>query len=204
MSRKNQELTTKDRIIKATLDIIGREGFQNVTIRKIAAMAGVNVAAVNYHFGSKDAVINEALNMVTLRIEDTFACLKSNEIEPSARLECFVRQYSKVIMEYPDIIRNFISQSLHNNSVRVEYQEYLKNEGIILVARTIAQIRPEESRIVHYLRTLQLLSSLSFPILMGERIAEITGLDLDEPDVISRYIEHLVNGITGDDLVANL
>ena len=199
MIRMNRELTTKDRIIRATLDIISREGFQNVTVRKIAAMAGVNIAAVNYHFGSKDAVINQALNMVTLRIEDTFTCLKSDELEPSARLESFITHYSKVIMEYPDIIRNFISQSLNNNSVKVEYQEYLKNEGIILVARTIAQIRPDDSEVVHYLRTLQLLSSLSFPILMGERIAEITGIDLNDPDVRSRYIELLINGITGAD-----
>ena len=199
MIRMNRELTTKDRIIRATLDIISREGFQNVTVRKIAAMAGVNIAAVNYNFGSKDAVINQALNMVTLRIEDTFTCLKSDELEPSARLESFITQYSKVIMEYPDIIRNFISQSLNNNSVKVEYQEYLKNEGIILVARTIAQIRPDDSEVVHYLRTLQLLSSLSFPILMGKRIAEITGIDLNDPDVRSRYIELLINGITGAD-----
>ncbi|NLW44127.1 MAG: TetR/AcrR family transcriptional regulator [Syntrophomonadaceae bacterium] len=197
MNRKSHELTTKDRIIKATLDIINGEGFQNVTIRKIAAIAGVNVAAVNYHFGSKDAVINQALNTITLRIVEAFACLKSDELGPSVRLESFIRQYSKVTMEYPDIIRNFISQSLHNNMVRSEYQEYLRKEGITLVAGTIAEIRPDESETVHYLRTLQLLSSLSFPILMGERVAEITGLDLNDPDLSDRYIELLVNNITG-------
>ena len=94
MKRSSTSRTTKDRIIKATLDIISGEGFQNVTIRKIAAMAGVNVAAVNYHFGSKDAVINEALNMVTLLLEETFRCLRADDLDPEARLACFVRQYS--------------------------------------------------------------------------------------------------------------
>ncbi len=197
MKRNSHGLTTKDRIIKATLDIISQEGFQNVTIRKIAAMAGVNVAAVNYHFGSKDAVINEALNMVTLLLEEAFRCLRADEPGPEERLECFVRQYSKVILEYPDIIRNFISQSLHKNSVKIEYQEYLKNEGLVLISTTIAQIRPSESRTVHYMRTLQLLSALSFPILMGERIREITGLELDTPELSSRYIELLLQNIMG-------
>jgi len=35
---------TKDKILEATLNIISDEGFQNVTIRKIAIVAGVNVA----------------------------------------------------------------------------------------------------------------------------------------------------------------
>lgn len=196
MKKQSHSAATKKRIIKATLDIISGEGFQNVTIRKIAKMAGANVAAVNYHFGSKDAVINEALNMVTLELEDAFGCLKSDELEPVARLECFVRQYSQVILDYPDIIRNFISQALHNNLIKVEYQEYLKNEGIVLISGTIAQIRPEEPRTVHYLRTLQLLSSLSFPILMGERIHEITGLALDDPEISNRYIELLLQNVT--------
>ncbi|MGE5545110.1 MAG: TetR/AcrR family transcriptional regulator [Bacillota bacterium] len=195
MSRNYHGSTTKDRIVKATLDIISGEGFQNVTIRKIAAMAGVNVAAVNYHFGSKDAVINEALNMVTLQLEEAFRCLKSGEVDPAVRLQCFVKQYSQVILEYPDIIKNFISQSLNRNSVKVEYQEYLKNEGIVLIAGTIAQIRPDENQTVHYMRTLQLLSSLSFPILMGERITEITGLELDNPELSNAYIELLVKAI---------
>ena len=42
---------TKDRILNSTLYIIGKEGFQNVTIRKIAATADVNVASINYYFG---------------------------------------------------------------------------------------------------------------------------------------------------------
>ena len=96
---------------------------------------------------------------------------------------------------YPDITRNFISQSLHKNSVKIEYQEYLKNEGIVLISGTIAQIRPEESRTVHYMRSLQLLSSLSFPILMGERIQEITGLELDNPELSNEYIELLLQSI---------
>lgn len=32
-------------------------GFQNVSVRDITAQAGVNLASVNYHFGSKDALL---------------------------------------------------------------------------------------------------------------------------------------------------
>ena len=62
MSRKNQELTTKDRIIKAT-GYYRQRGFSERD-HQDRGHGRSNGAAVNYHFGSKDAVINEALNMV--------------------------------------------------------------------------------------------------------------------------------------------
>ena len=46
---------TKSLILQATLSLLETQGLQKVTVRKIAAHAGVNVAAVNYHFGTKIA-----------------------------------------------------------------------------------------------------------------------------------------------------
>lgn len=56
--QKPAPLSTKQKILQAAMDIIAAEGLEKTTVRKIAARAGVNIAAVNYHFGGKDAVIN--------------------------------------------------------------------------------------------------------------------------------------------------
>ena len=52
---------TREQIIAVTLQAIQQEGLAALTIRQIADRAGVNVAAVNYHFGSKDALVGEVL-----------------------------------------------------------------------------------------------------------------------------------------------
>src|SRR4029077_12151598 len=36
-----------------------RHGFQGASLRQVTASANVNLAAVNYHFGSKENLINE-------------------------------------------------------------------------------------------------------------------------------------------------
>ena len=46
----------------ATIDCIGRDGIQSLTTRKIAKEAGVNSAAINYYFGSKEKLVEKALN----------------------------------------------------------------------------------------------------------------------------------------------
>lgn len=185
---------TKNKIIDATLDIIANEGVQNVTIRKIAAIAAVNVAAVNYHFGSKDMVITDALKTITFRLMEAFDCLKDQDINPALRIQLFINQYSQVVSEYPDIINYFITRSINHEIIPGGYQDYLKEEGIELIRRTLREIKSDEEADLS-IRAVQILSVLSFPILLGNHIKEAIGLDLLEPEVRQSYNDLLLRNI---------
>jgi len=50
---------TRQAILEAAERLYAERGFADVTLRDIVAAAGVNLAAVNYHFGSKDELIAE-------------------------------------------------------------------------------------------------------------------------------------------------
>ncbi|HEX6141368.1 MAG TPA: TetR family transcriptional regulator, partial [Geminicoccaceae bacterium] len=43
---------TRERLLLAAIDVFGRRGFEAST-RELAGAAGVNLAAIPYHFGSK-------------------------------------------------------------------------------------------------------------------------------------------------------
>jgi len=190
-------LGTKERIIKVTMEIIAAEGFQNVTVRKIATRAGVNIAAVNYHYGCKDAVINEALKTVTSKLVDAFRHLNNSEINAQERLRMFVVDYLNVLFLYPDIIRTIIDQNIHNYSMRVavEYQEYVKTEGREFIAESLHEIWPDEDMIVSNMRALQILSCMAFPVLMGDRVTDISQIDWKDPEIREKYMELLLNNI---------
>jgi len=49
---------TKDRILDAAELLFAERGFDGASLRAITARAGVNLAAVNYHFSSKEALID--------------------------------------------------------------------------------------------------------------------------------------------------
>jgi len=51
------EAATKNQVFNAAERLFALNGFQNVSVRDITAAAGVNLASVNYHFGSKDALL---------------------------------------------------------------------------------------------------------------------------------------------------
>jgi AcrR family transcriptional regulator len=54
-TKKSEE--TKDRILEAALAVFRERGFQQATMREIAAKAGVAVGAAYYYFDSKDAIV---------------------------------------------------------------------------------------------------------------------------------------------------
>lgn len=54
-----QHFSTKDRILHAAEALFAQQGFATTSLRQVTSLADVNIAAVNYHFGSKDNLINE-------------------------------------------------------------------------------------------------------------------------------------------------
>jgi AcrR family transcriptional regulator len=62
------EAATKNLVFIAAERLFALHGFQNVSVRDITAAAGVNLASVNYHFGSKDALLFEIFRRRTAEL----------------------------------------------------------------------------------------------------------------------------------------
>ena len=55
-ARRDRGADTRAQLIEAALDVFGRLGFEGASTREIARTAGVNLAAIVYHFGSKEGL----------------------------------------------------------------------------------------------------------------------------------------------------
>ncbi len=57
----DSDIGTKVRLMAAAKKVFADRGFKETTVREICALAGANLAAVNYHFGSKNKLYSEVL-----------------------------------------------------------------------------------------------------------------------------------------------
>jgi AcrR family transcriptional regulator len=59
---------TRRRLLEAALKLVAERGEDAVTLRDITSAAQANVAAVSYHFGSKDALVTAATEHALRRV----------------------------------------------------------------------------------------------------------------------------------------
>ena len=64
----DRDAATKAAVLSAAERLFAINGFRNVSVRDITAAAGVNLASINYHFGSKDALLFEIFRRRTAEL----------------------------------------------------------------------------------------------------------------------------------------
>ena len=69
------ETSPRQRILGAVITCIEKDGFENLTTRKIAEEAGTNIASINYYFRSKDLLVAETLAMTVQHMQDDLCAL---------------------------------------------------------------------------------------------------------------------------------
>jgi AcrR family transcriptional regulator len=84
---------TKTALLDAAKQLVGERGYAGASVRELAAAAGTNIAAVNYHFGSREKLLNQAVLEYFLEWNDRVSEVDVDpDAEPLAQLAGRARQ----------------------------------------------------------------------------------------------------------------
>jgi AcrR family transcriptional regulator len=125
------QFSTKDRILGAAEELFAQHGFTGTSLRQVTSRADVNIAAVNYHFGSKENLVNEVFRrrmdgMSEVRLARLAAARTETPgqlepilaafVEPALALSqdrhgggAFIRVIARAYAEKNDGLRKFLS-----------------------------------------------------------------------------------------------
>ena len=107
------EHVTRTRILDAAEELFMQHGFEGTSMRQLTSRAGVNLAAVNYHFGSKDALIEAVFRrrldpMNTARVAALDALEAGGAPTADAIIRAFVGPSLRMMEDAKGGGRNFI------------------------------------------------------------------------------------------------
>lgn len=125
--------STKERLLTAAEDLFAQHGFAGTSLRQVTSRADVNIAAVNYHFGSKENLVNEVFRrrldeLSQRRLAALAAARESTNpdleailaafVEPALALtidrhggSAFVRVLARAYAEKNERLRKFLSDN---------------------------------------------------------------------------------------------
>lgn len=89
---------TREALIRAALEIFGRDGFQAASTRAIAGAAGVNQALIGFHFGGKKELYIATFGYVTHRLAERIGPLLE-DIEAQLRVRHSGRTSARTRLE---------------------------------------------------------------------------------------------------------
>jgi AcrR family transcriptional regulator len=103
--------SNRARLIKGALSCLERLPANRITARAIAQEAGANLGSIVYHFGSKDALVTEAviegLDRWLEEVSENLARLSS--LDPAVRLQSAAEAITKTRNRHLRLVRNFIA-----------------------------------------------------------------------------------------------
>lgn len=72
-------MNKRETIIESAIKLFGIKGFEGTSVREIATDAGVNVAMINYYFGSKEKLFEKVVEQRASFLKGLFADLINNK-----------------------------------------------------------------------------------------------------------------------------
>lgn len=193
----NQPESTKQRLLDAGRKLFADNGFDGASVRAITQLAGANLGAVTYHFGTKEALYAAVLEQLFARIADRVTTAAARPDPAGRRLGEIVGAFFAFFEQYPEAPRLMIR---HLASVGVPPEAAVRQfrraaEAIVEVVRA-GQARGELRAVEPLLATFTLVSQAVWFAVVRRTMAVVTGVPMDRPemaDVVERHIIEVVN-----------
>ncbi len=110
------ELTARQQdIINAAINIIARQGYQELTTKRLAEVVGVSEAALYRHFESKTDLIHKILEYFQSLAHQAMGSIHSEIKDPLQQVKAFVLNRYKLFIENPDLARVMFSEEIFEN-----------------------------------------------------------------------------------------
>jgi AcrR family transcriptional regulator len=198
---------TKDRLLDAAEKLFAESGIDAISLRAITAEAGVNLAAVNYHFQSKDALATAVverrfapINRERLRMLDEFEAAAGEHPVPVPQLvEAFLAPVLAQLGQRDGQGRNFVALLARIYAEQRSFFERIFRDHLLPVARrfhaafqrSLPHLSPEEVMWRMQFLAGAMVQTVRVPL----KISEVAA-GLCDPGDTSRLMPMMINFFT--------
>lgn len=203
-----QQSKTATQILKAAEALFAEQGFAETTMRQITAAADVNLAAVNYHFGSKQgliqAVSDQYLYPFCEYVTDALAERMVNRSEITISLDELIEMLMRALLHVRQNNSHALSMftrllDLAYMKNQQELRDYMVSQHYSKLELFIVQLRKDASPMddeEFFWRLHFLLGSMIFTLSNFHTLMAIEKKEFDKEGEIEKVLHRMLPVIT--------
>lgn len=171
----------KEAIMQATIACINEAGehLEDITVREICKRAGVGLGLLNYHFGSKDHLIELCIERIINGIVDQFQHIreKTERLAPFEKLEYLGNMTLDFLFEHDTVSKISILTDMQtpkdDDNTNRTYTAYLP---------LVAACRPDWNEDTVKRKTFCLITVMQQMFLRHDTMSKLMGIDFMEKE----------------------
>lgn len=124
-------------IMDHALSLFSENGFENTSVRDIAAAAGINIAMISYYFGSKQKLLEAVFIQNTQSIRNKLEkIVKASDANPEEKIDQIIDVYIDAFIEHPQFFLLLSREQIRtrNDSLYFAIRELKQRNGSLLKA----------------------------------------------------------------------
>jgi len=193
--RKPEEI--RNAILEAAGDIVAKEGFAGLSIRKITTAIGYSPGIVYHYFKNKDEIVASLVNEGYQRILASIATVASNMYAPEIELKEIFTNYIKAALSSPV----YYMAVMLSNDPAIRQRTALLQRGVVEHSPTMRHLYGNIKRGIELKRyvvrdvelTAQIIWTASFGLIIKLMLENVNNQQVDQ--LIESHFDILFNGI---------
>jgi 3-oxoacyl-[acyl-carrier-protein] synthase III len=175
---------TKERIIEVAKNLFMKKGVDKTSVRDIAKSAGINIAALNYHFRSKESLFEMIFEHILNTSVPAFQDILNSNLPLEEKIKRYIDAYFNVLIKNPRL-PYFVISVLNSDPKKINRIKVFQSlDSTEIFARQLKEeaargnIRPVDPN--HFFINMQ--SLINFPFAIQESMKERN--IMDEKDIM--------------------
>jgi len=120
----HRKAITRDRIIRAAMQLFATQGFEHASVTQIARKAGVSRAAIFWHFGDKATLFSETCREFLVPFREMLAA-SLDHVDAEKRLSELFAVYEDFVTSNREAIHSFVRWMFESPALRNTLQRTL-------------------------------------------------------------------------------
>ncbi len=177
--------------MEVALGLFAERGYDGTSVRAITEAAGANIAAVTYHFGSKQALFEAVLEAILVPVGREIREASQGPGSPLDRIRGVVAALLRHMGRNPAYPRLMLQQLSTQDVPHPVVQRTMRQglgmlQGLVEEGQRDGTIRPGDSRLM----AVSLMSQPVHMSIVARPLRIVAGLDEEPEALIDRMAEH--------------